>query len=115
MRRRGGLGPPLRNRASLVDVVADTEFLDEGAVLLDVALLDVLQEVTTLTDEMAQATAGGMVLLVGLEVLGELGDAVGQDGNLNLGRSGVVLVLAKLLDELGLLLLADGHCDPPFF
>ena len=62
------MAPP-RN-TSLLDVVANAEALDERTVVLDVLLLDVGQETTTLTDEHEQATTGVMVLLVLLQVLG---------------------------------------------
>ena len=44
-------------------------------------------------------------------MLGELVDTVGEDGDLNGGGTGVLLVLAVLLDELGLALLGDGPDD----
>ena len=81
---------------SLLDVVANAELLDELTVLIDVVLLDVGEETTTLTDEHEQTTAGVEVLLVGLHVLGQLLDALGQDGDLNLGVAGVLGVLAEL-------------------
>ena len=105
--------PVLVSLCDLLNVVADTEALDEVTVVLDVVLLDVAQETTTLTDEHEEAAAGVEVLLVGLHVLGELLDAGGEDGDLDLGGTGVGLGLAVLLDELGLLLLGD-HVDPPF-
>ena len=49
-----------------------------------------------------------MVLLVDLQVLGQVLDADGEDGNLDLGGAGVLLVLAILLDDLCDLLLGDG-------
>ena len=92
----------------LLDVVANAEALDEATVLLDVLLLDVGQEATTLTNEHQQATTGVVVVLVELDVLGQALDALGQKRDLHLRGTGVVLVLAVLLDELGLALLADS-------
>ena len=94
---------------SLLDVVANAELLDELTVLIDVVLLDVGEETTTLTDEHEQATTGVEVLLVGLHVLGQLLDALGQDGDLNLGVAGVLGVLAELGGELRLALLGNRH------
>ena len=93
----------------LLDVVADAELLDELTVLVDVVLLDVGEETTTLTDEHEQTAAGVEVLLVGLHVLGELLDALGQNGDLNLGVAGVLGVLAELSGELRLALLGNRH------
>ena len=94
---------------SLLDVVANAELLDELTVLVDVVLLDVGEETTTLTNQHEQTTAGVEVLLVGLHVLGQLLDALGQDGNLNLGVAGVLGVLAELGGELRLALLGNRH------
>ena len=69
---------------SLLDVVAECRALDELTVLDDVVLLDVGEETTTLTNEHEQTTTGVEVLLVGLHVLGQLLDTLGQDGDLNL-------------------------------
>ena len=82
-----------------LDVVANAELLDERAVLFDVAVLDVLQQATTLTDELHEATASVVVLLVLLQVLGEVLDAVRHDGDLNLGGTGIAFALAVLGDE----------------
>ena len=93
----------------LLDVVADAQLGDQLAVVLDVLGLDVGQEAAALADEHQEAATGVEVLLVGLHVLGELADAVGQDGDLDLGGAGVGVVLAELADELRLALLGDGH------
>ena len=74
---------------SLLDVVADAQSLDELTVLDDVVLLDVGEKTTTTADEHEQATTGVEVLLMGLHVLGQLLDALAQDGDLNLGVAGV--------------------------
>jgi hypothetical protein len=44
-----------------------------------------------------------MVLGVGLEVLGQLGDALGEEGDLDLGRPGVALVAPVAGDRFCLL------------
>lgn len=91
-----------------LDVVANAELLDESTILFDITLLDVSQQTTTLTDEHQKTAAGVMVLLVDLQVLGQVLDADGEDCNLDLGRTRVLLVLAILLDDLFDLLLGDG-------
>lgn len=75
----------MRAHVPSLDVVANTELLDECAVLFDVALLDVLQEAATLTNELHQATTGVIVLLVGLQMLGKIANALGEDSDLDLG------------------------------
>ena len=73
----------------LLNVVADTESLDELTILDDVVLLDIAKKAAALTDEHKQTTTGVEVLLMRLHVLGEALDALGKDGNLNLGITGV--------------------------
>ena len=50
-----------------------------------------------------------MILLVGLQVLGEVADALGEDCDLNLCGTGVVIGLAVFLDEFGGLLLRNAE------
>ena len=96
---------------NLLDVVADAELRDEFTVLDDVVLLDVGQKTTTATDDHEKTATGVEVLRVGLHVLGELADALGGDGNLDLGVAGVLGVLAELGGELRLALLGYGHVN----
>ena len=58
-------GRPL-STTKLLDVVADTQALDQRSVGLDVLLLDVGQETATLADQHEEAATGVEVLLVGL-------------------------------------------------
>jgi hypothetical protein len=48
-------------------------------------LAQVGEQSAALSDQFEQTTAAGLILLVVAQVLGQLGDAVGQDGDLNLG------------------------------
>lgn len=50
------------------------------------------------------------VLLVGLHVLGQLLDALGQDGDLNLGVAGVDRGVTELGSQLSLALFGNSHC-----
>ena len=49
---------------TLLDVVANTELLDEGTILEDVVLLDIGEKTTATADEHEQTTTGVEVLLV---------------------------------------------------
>ena len=79
-------------------LLAQAELSDDGAVTLDVLLLEIGKEVTTATDHLQEATTAVVVLLVGLEVLVEVVDAVGEQCDLYLGRTGVGLVEAMGFD-----------------
>ena len=87
---------------SSVGLLTDTEALDRRAVSLDVLALHVVQQATTTTDELQQAAATVMVFAVGLEMLGQLDNPVGQQSYLNLGRTGVAIMGAVLFNDLSL-------------
>src|SRR3954447_23522841 len=88
---------------------ADAETLDELAITRLVLGLDVVEQRTALRDHLQEAAAGGGVLAVRLEVLGEVGDALGEDRDLDLGRTGVAGLGGILSDERLLALRSDRH------
>ena len=53
-----------------------------------------------------------VVLLVALEMLGEIGDALGEEGNLDFGRTGVAFLGAVFLEEFRLALSRNRHRVP---
>src|SRR5699024_8108893 len=62
-----------------------------------------------LTDQQHQAPPAVVVTLVLLQVLGEVGDPLGEHRDLDLGGSGVALVGRVLGDDLLLVLCRDRH------
>src|SRR5689334_22871695 len=93
-------------------LAAQAELLDEGAVALQIVLLQIRQEPAPPADHLQQPTARVMVVLVHLHVLRELGDSLGEEGDLDLCRSRVLLPAAETADELRLLLLGKRHGLP---
>lgn len=87
----------------LTELLTQTKVLDDGAVALDVALLQVVEQGAALADELSQRTGGHIVLVVSLHVLSEVSDAIGEQCNLALCRTRVLGVLAILTEDLGLL------------
>ena len=73
-------------------LLAQAEALDQALVAFLVLPLDVVEEVPAVADELEKATARVVVLLVFLEVLGEVRDALGHQRDLDLGGPGVLLV-----------------------
>src|SRR5262245_30726880 len=100
--------PPLGGRG----LFADSELVDEAAVPLQVLLLQVVQQAPPLPDQHHEPATGMMVLRVGLEMLGQVADALAQDGDLDLGRPGVLGVGPEPTDDVGLPLLGESH--PPY-
>src|SRR6476661_10203884 len=90
-------------------LAAQPEPLDQGAVAADVHLLQVAQQPAPTADQAHQAAAGVVVVLVLLEVLGQVRDPLGQHRHLRLGRTGVALVQAVLGENFLLLLGGQRH------
>src|SRR6056297_506209 len=87
----------------------DTEALDEVLVARLVLGLGVVEEFPALGDELQKATAGVVVFLVGLEVLGQRRDPRGQDRHLDIGRAGIAVLRREFLDDLRLFFSRYRH------
>ena len=74
---------------SIQNLLTDTQLGDDRTVPLDVLVHQIVQHLAALTDHLQQATTAVVVVLVNLQVLGELLDAGGQNGDLDLGGTGV--------------------------
>jgi len=93
---------PRRIGAILEDLAAQAEALEERTVAGDVNLLQVTKKAATLTNKQQQATTTVVVVLVLLEVFGEVLDALSQNSDLNLRRTGVTFVGCVFVDDCGL-------------
>src|SRR5438552_2349697 len=80
-------------------LLADAQPFDELPIPRGILRLQVVEESSALPDQLEQPAARMVVLLVGLEVLGQILDALGQERDLDLGRAGVALVRPELLDH----------------
>src|SRR5690606_20876511 len=87
----------------------DAQPLDQRAVARLVAHLDIVQQLAALADHLQQAPPRVIVLLVALEVLGQVRDALGEDRDLHLGRAGIALLRRVVPDELFLASGRDRH------
>ena len=83
-------------------LLTQAECLDEFTITIDVLVVEILQELTTATYQLGQRTSGTEVLVVLLQVLGEVLNAIGEQGYLALNRTGVFGVLAVLTENLSL-------------
>ena len=93
-------------------LATQTEFGHDFAVPLDVAALHVIEEPTTPSDQHQEATTAVVVLRMGLQVIGEVVDAIAQQSDLDLGRSGVGVVLAMLRNRVDLGRCCHDCCLP---
>jgi hypothetical protein len=86
---------------------SQAQLLDDASVSLDVGLCQVIQQPSSLSYKHQKPPAGVVIFLVSLEVLGEVIDSLGEDGNLHFGGPGVPFLLPEILDDLFLFFL--GH------
>ena len=68
------------------------QLLGYGLVASEVSGLEVIQEPTALANHHKQSAAGTVVLEILLEVLGQVVDALGEQRDLHVGRTGIALV-----------------------
>ena len=64
---------------------ADAEMCDQCSIPLYVVVTNVIEQASALTDQHEKTATAVMVLLVDLQVLGEMRDACGEQRNLHLG------------------------------
>ena len=87
--------------------LADVQLRNDGTIALDVLLGQVVEQAAALTDHLVHAKTAVVVIGMTLQMLGELKDALGKNGDLDFGRTGVVLVGGVLADDFGLFLFGD--------
>ena len=90
-------------------LLAQTEFLDQRGVAVCVLPFQVSQQALAPVHHLQQAAAAVVILQVGLEVRRQFVDAVGQQGDLDLGRTGVGRAAGVRLDDLGDMFSGGGH------
>src|SRR5437762_2433666 len=74
-----------------------------------VLVREILQQTVALADHLQQPATRGVILLVRLEMLGQLIDPLRQDRDLHFRRSCVFIVNAKIADDLAFRLVGNGH------
>ena len=108
-RKAGNSAPPFR--FCCIKLFPDAQGCNDRPVTLDVNFLKVVEQTATLTDHLQQTATGMVILLVSLEVLGEVVDALCEQSNLNLGRTGVAFVKGLLCNDFVFEFLF--HLKPP--
>ena len=78
-----GAAAPVEGRPCRL--AAQSESLDDASVASDLGLLEIVEQPASLADEEEETTTTVVVVLVLLEVLGEVGDPLGEQRDLNLG------------------------------
>lgn len=76
------------------------ESLDQALVTVEVIVLQVVEKLPPLTNHLKKPPAGVKILLVHLQVFGQLSDPVGQKSDLNFGRPGISCMSLKIGDQI---------------
>ena len=106
-------GDRLPHRPS-VNLLTNTQLGNQSTVTVDVLGGQIVQHLAALTNHHQQTTAGVVVVLVYTQVIGQLVDAGGQDGDLDLRGTGVGCVGAVCLDHGSLFVFTNHGKNPPF-
>ena len=88
---------------------SELETIDDLAVLLGVFPLQVVQEPAPFGNQLQKAAARMVIAEMGLEVIAQIVDALGQKGYLDLTGSRVLVARAVLADYRGFYLFGQGH------
>ena len=80
-------------------LLAQTQLSDQGTITVDVLLLQIGQQIAAAADHLEQAAAAVVVMLVALQMLGQVVDARGEQRNLDLRRTGVALNALSQSDD----------------
>lgn len=100
---------PSRLEAKLSDLATQAETFNQRTVAGNINALKVPEQTATLPDEEQEAATRVVVVLVRLEVLGELVDAVGEQSNLDFWRPSISGTSLILLDDGLFDLRGDTH------
>ena len=87
---------------------SQTELADDGTVTLNIVVLQIVEEVSSVTDHLLKSAAAVEVLFVVLQVRGEVVDAGGEECDLYLGGSRIAFVGCVLLNQSELFVFLHG-------
>ena len=79
-------------------------FLNDGFVAFGIRLSEVIEQAATPAHHHEKTAPGGMVLLMGLEMLRQFTNPRAQDGNLNFRGASIVIVSPVLFNQSGFFL-----------
>ena len=80
-------------------LLTKTEGLDNSTITIDVVIVEVLQQLAALTYEHGQRTGCVVILVILLQVLCQMRDAIAEESDLSLSRTSVLCVLAILAED----------------
>jgi hypothetical protein len=94
-------------------LLAQSEPLDQHLVLLGILSLQIIQQLAATAYHPQQTPPGMMILDMGLEMLGKIGDPRRQQRDLNFRRTGIALGSLVIFDQLAFLSGCYRHFASP--
>ena len=91
-------------------LLSEAESFDNCSVSFDILLSKIVKKLLSVTYHLGKTSLRVEILGVLLHMLGKAVDSVGKNSNLNLGRTGVLLVDLVLCDDGGLSFLVNHLC-----
>jgi hypothetical protein len=93
---------------------SDAQFHDDSLVAVFVLSLQIVEKSPSLTDHFQKAPPAVVILFMDLEMLRKIGDPLGENRHLHLGRTGITVVTFVGVDDL-LFFFGNQHAvTPPF-
>lgn len=93
----------------LAKLLADAQLADDIQVLLRIHLAKIIQQSTATANHSEQTTAAAVIFRMRPHVLGQRIDPSGQYGDLNLGRTAIVVPSPVLADDFLFPFFGDRH------
>jgi hypothetical protein len=91
-------GTPVEGGTPKSGLLAQLELLGDGLVTGGVGGVEIIQQPPALADHDQQSTAGAVILLVCLEMLGEVVDTLGEERDLHVSGTGILCVELEIFD-----------------
>src|ERR1700761_2042076 len=90
-----------RQRSLSLRLLADAQLADDVPVAVRIVRLEIIEQAAALAYQHQQAATRSMVFRVGLEMFGQLANALAQDRDLHFRAAGVGVMSAKARDNVG--------------
>ena len=98
--RNGGGLEVKKLRLPQIDILlAQLELFGDRLVAADIRIGQIIQQTAALADHQQQTTAGAVILLGRLQMLGQMVDAVREQRDLHVGRTRVLRVRLELFNR----------------
>ena len=104
-----GLPAPQYFSGRDASLAAQAQTFDKVLITGLVFAFDIIQKLPARRDHLQQTTAAVVVFFVNLEVLGQCGNAVRKNGNLNFGRTSVAVFGAEFFHHFCFFFSSNRH------